>query len=170
MKRLILINGTMGVGKTTVCKELLEITQPSVFLDGDWCWNMSPFTVNDETKNMVVDNIVYLLKNFLKCSEYENIIFCWVMHEESIISDIVERLKDFDFEKYIFTLSISKEALTTRLKNDIDNNIRTSDIIDRSIARLNMYSKMDSIKIDVSNITPREAANKISDSINKRED
>jgi len=22
------------------------------FLDGDWCWDMSPFIVNDETKNM----------------------------------------------------------------------------------------------------------------------
>ena len=43
MKKLILINGTMGAGKTTTCQELLKILQPSVFLDGDWCWKMHPF-------------------------------------------------------------------------------------------------------------------------------
>ena len=98
MKRLILVNGTMGVGKTATCSELLEILQPSVFLDGDRCWNMKPSTVTDETKDMVLDNICYLLRNFLGCSEYENVIFCWVMHLESILNDILARLADIDFE------------------------------------------------------------------------
>ena len=64
----------------------------SVFLDGDWCWDASPFQVTDETKAMVTNNICYLLNNFLKCSAYENIIFCWVMHEQSIIDSILEKL------------------------------------------------------------------------------
>jgi broad-specificity NMP kinase len=158
MKRLILVNGTMGVGKTAVCNELLNILQPSVFLDGDWCWNMKPFIVNDETKNMVQNNIIYLLRSFLTCSEYENVIFCWVMHKENIIYDLLEQLTDIEFEKYIFTLTISKEALIKRLSNDIDNNIRTSDVIERSLARLDVYNQMNTIKIDVSNITPKQAA------------
>lgn len=33
-KHCILINGTMGVGKTTVCKELMKLLPASVFLDG----------------------------------------------------------------------------------------------------------------------------------------
>ena len=37
MKRLILIGGSMGVGKTTVCNELKLQLKKSVFLDGDWC-------------------------------------------------------------------------------------------------------------------------------------
>lgn len=36
MKKLIIINGTMGVGKSTVCKQLLKILAPGVWLDGDW--------------------------------------------------------------------------------------------------------------------------------------
>lgn len=81
MKKLIIINGTMGVGKTTTSLELQKILPQNVFLDGDWCWSMEPFVVNDETKTMVMNNITYLLNNFIRCSEYENIIFCWVMHE-----------------------------------------------------------------------------------------
>lgn len=84
MKTLYMIGGTMGVGKTTVCQQLKQDLPNSVFLDGDWCWDASPFQVTDETKAMVTNNICYLLNNFLKCSAYENIIFCWVMHEQSI--------------------------------------------------------------------------------------
>jgi broad-specificity NMP kinase len=50
MKNLIFINGTMGVGKTTTSLELKKILPKCVFLDGDWCWDMSPFIVTEETK------------------------------------------------------------------------------------------------------------------------
>ena len=53
MKKLYLIGGTMGVGKTTICQELKKNLDCSVFLDGDWCWNSHPFCVTNETKNMV---------------------------------------------------------------------------------------------------------------------
>ena len=92
MKTLYMIGGTMGVGKTTVCQLLKQDLPNSVFLDGDWCWDASPFQVTDETKAMVTNNICYLLNNFLKCSAYENIIFCWVMHEQSIIDSILKKL------------------------------------------------------------------------------
>ncbi|MEG1477069.1 MAG: AAA family ATPase, partial [Oscillospiraceae bacterium] len=42
MKTLIMISGTMGVGKTTTCRELQKILPRNVFLDGDWCWSMQP--------------------------------------------------------------------------------------------------------------------------------
>ena len=80
MKKLILIGGTMGVGKTATSSLLKQKLNQSVFLDGDWCWDMHPFVVNRETKAMVMNNIVYQLNQFISCSEIENIIFCWVMH------------------------------------------------------------------------------------------
>ena len=89
MKRLFLIGGTMGIGKSTVSQILKRQLPNSVFLDGDWCWDSSPFQVTAETKEMVIQNICAVLNNFLKCSAYENVIFCWVMHEQSIIDQIV---------------------------------------------------------------------------------
>lgn len=76
MKKLILIGGTMGVGKTATSSLLKQKLNQSVFLDGDWCWDMHPFVVNRETKAMVMNNIVYQLNQFISCSEIENIIFC----------------------------------------------------------------------------------------------
>ena len=84
MKKLYLIGGTMGIGKTTVCQWLKLKLNNSVFLDGDWCWDANPFRVTEETKQMVMQNICFLLNQFIHCSVYYNIIFCWVMHEQSI--------------------------------------------------------------------------------------
>ena len=75
MKRLILVGGPMGVGKTTACQLLKQRLPRCAFLDGDWCWDMHPFVVTDETRAMVMDNIVHLLSGFLACSELENVIF-----------------------------------------------------------------------------------------------
>ena len=77
MKKLYLIGGTMGVGKTTTCQVLKRKLDRSVFIDGDWCWDMHPFMVNEETKKLVLENICMLLNNDLKCSVFDHIIFCY---------------------------------------------------------------------------------------------
>ncbi|WP_297430283.1 AAA family ATPase [Clostridium sp.] len=158
MKNLILINGTMGVGKTATSKELQKLLPNCVFLDGDWCWDMSPFIVNDETKKMVVDNISYLLNNFISCSEYENVIFCWVMHEENILNDVLSRLDKRNCTLYKFSIVCSEESLISRITKDIGHGIRNKDVIKRSIPRLKNYFEMDTEKIDVSEISAKEAA------------
>lgn len=43
MKKLYIIGGTMGVGKTTVCNILKKRLDMCVMLDGDWCWDINPF-------------------------------------------------------------------------------------------------------------------------------
>ncbi len=68
MKNVYLIGGTMGVGKTSVCQCLKQELPNAVFLDGDWCWDADPFQITVETKEMVMDNICYLLNRFIHCS------------------------------------------------------------------------------------------------------
>lgn len=89
MKTLYLIGGTMGVGKTIISRQLKKDLHNSVFLDGDWCWDADPFQVTEETKEMVMRNICFLLNNFLRCTAYDNIILCWVMHEQYIIDIMI---------------------------------------------------------------------------------
>lgn len=163
MKRLIFINGTMGVGKTATCRELLSILQPSAFLDGDWCWCMNPFQVTAETKHMVEGNICFLLRRFLSCSAYENVIFCWVMHQEAIIDSLLDHLDLTGVTVYKITLVASKEALTRRIRQAIERGERTADVLQRSLDRLPLYREdvMHTIHIDVSNISPQQAAQMI---------
>ena len=161
MKKLYLIGGTMGVGKTTVCQILKQKLEQAVFLDGDWCWDAHPFQVNEETKAMVMDNICYLLNNFLSCSAYRNIIFCWVMHEQSIVDSILSRLCLEDCEVKNISLICSREALSRRLEKDIRAGIRQRDVLERSMDRLKLYQTLNTVKVDVSEISAEEAAEKI---------
>ena len=138
MKRLYLLGGTMGVGKTTVSQQLKQDLPNSVFLDGDWCWDADPFQVTEETKSMVIRNICYLLNSFLHCTAYENIIFCWVMHEQSILDAITNRLDTDNCKVTKISLTADEINLRNRLASDITRGIRTADIIDRSVARINL--------------------------------
>ena len=122
MKKLYLIGGTMGIGKTTTCQILKRKLDRSVFIDGDWCWDMHPFMVNEETKKLVLENICMLLNNDLK-----------------------------DVKVISISLVCQKEALEKRIQKDIDQGIRKPDVLARSVERLEMYQKLNTYKIDVSN-------------------
>lgn len=161
MKNLIIINGTMGVGKTTVSRIIQETLPDCVFLDGDWCWDMSPFIVNDETKKMVVKNIQFLLNQFLSCSVYQNVVFCWVMQEQEIINDVLKGLNVSDCNLFCFSLTCSQDALRERISKDIQSGLRTKDVLERSLSRLSNYEKMNTVLIDTSNMTAFQAADKI---------
>lgn len=153
MKRLIIINGTMGVGKTATCRQLNKSLDNSVWLDGDWCWMMDPFIVNEETKSLVTDNITHMLRNFLNLSHIENVIFNWVIDKDEIFDIILEPLKDLEFELYKITLVCSDSVLINRISRDVQSGKRNSDCISRSIKRQPLYKKINTIKINTDNNT-----------------
>jgi len=161
MKTLYMVGGTMGVGKTATCQKLKKMLPNAVFLDGDWCWDADPFTVTEETKAMVLDNICHVLGSFLRCSAYENVIFCWVMHEQAIIDDILSRLDTRGVRVHCVSLVCDEDALRRRLQRDVDAGIRTADVIGRSVARLALYETLDTVKIDTSALDAEAAAQAI---------
>ena len=151
----------MGVGKTTVCQILKRKLPQAVFLDGDWCWDADPFLVTDETKAMVMDNICHLLNNFLRCPAYENVIFCWVMHQQDIVDEILARLDTEGVVVRAISLVCSPEALRARLARDVEAGLRQEDIIRRSVERLSLYEALSTEKLDISGLSAEEAAEQI---------
>lgn len=148
----------MGVGKTTACHLLKKQLAQCVFLDGDWCWDADPFVVTRETREMVVDNIAYLLRNFLTCSAYENVLLCWVLHEDAITRDILQRLNGLSFRVHRFSLVCSEQVLRQRLSADIRAGLRDEDVIRRSLERLPLYRTLPTVLLDTSDWTPLETA------------
>lgn len=157
-KKLVIINGPMGGGKTTVCNCLKQHLQPCFFLDGDWCWNMAPFTVSDENKKMVVNNIVYLLNSFLKNPFSETVLFCWVLPDEAIINEIAGRLAEIPFSTVRISLICSPETLAERLEKR--KNVK-KETIDRSLIYLPKYQNMNTVKINTDNLSVKQTAKQI---------
>ena len=161
MKNLYIVGGTMGVGKTAVCQQLKSDLPNSVFLDGDWCWDANPFQVTNETKAMVTDNICYLLNNFFYFLAYENVIFCWVMHQQPIIDSILGKLDTQNCEVKCISLIADETHLRKRLTKDVERGIRAEDVIERSVTRIPMYQTLNTIKIDTNEKTVAMIANEI---------
>lgn len=134
----------MGAGKTTICNGLSKRLEHSAWLDGDWCWMMNPWVFSEENKKMVIENIVFILRNYLNNSSYRYVIFSWVIHEKEILDMILKQISDLKFEIHWFSLMCSRSVLEQRMKSRGDN----SDIIKNSIQRLDNYKNMDSIKIN----------------------
>lgn len=150
-KRLIIINGVMGVGKTAISKALYKNLDKSFWLDGDNCWIMNPFIVNEENKNMVLDNISYILNKFISNSSGKYVVFNWVIYNDEIMRDILDKINKDNVDVYKITLICSEEQLINRINNDIKLGLRDNDNIRRSLDLFDSYKIMDTIKIDTSN-------------------
>lgn len=161
MKNLYFIGGPMGVGKTTACQRLKRRLDRAVFLDGDWCWDAHPFQVTEETKAMVQGNICHLLNSFLGCSAYQNVVFCWVLHEQGIINAILSRLDLTDCAVRTVSLVCAPGELERRLRRDVEAGAREADCVPRSLERLPLYLGLDTVKIDVTALTAAETAERL---------
>ena len=161
MKQLYIIGGPMGVGKTTVCRELKALTAPCAFLDGDWCWDMEPFQVTPETTAMVQENIAFLLGQFLRCSAYETVIFCWVLHQQEIVDSLLRQLPLEGVRVHGVSLLARPETLKERIGKDVAAGLRSWDVLERSVQRLPLYESMSTQKLWVDGLTPRQAAQRL---------
>ena len=158
MKTLYLVGGPMGVGKTSVCQLLKRRLDRCAFLDGDWCWDMDPFVVNDETKEMVLDNICFVLDRFLHCTEFENVVFCWVLHQQGIWDAILSRLDTRGWRVVRAALAASPAALVRRLQGDISRAPPPPAGVPRRPGRPPPHPKLGSPPIDTSERSAEETA------------
>ena len=110
---------------------------------------------------MVLENIVFLLNNFLHVSAYQHIIFSWVMHQQEIIDELLSRVDTSACTTHVISLICKPEILQKRLERDIDAGVRQADSLDRAAAYLPLYSHLHTRKIDVSALTPVQTAQAI---------
>ena len=89
------------------------------------------------------------------------LLFCWVMHEQGIIDEILRKLDVGKYQVYRISLVCAPEELERRIRKDIETGLRTEDVLERSKSRLPLYETLNTIKIDVSGFSPRETAGEI---------
>lgn len=152
---LLLIGGAPGVGKSTLAGMLYQRLENSVWLDGDDLWRMNPFTVNEDTKQMVLDNIGFVLNSFLK-RPFEYVIFSWVMHEPQIVDAILKSLADCKFKLLHLSLGCRDEILLKRIATASQPR-DTQLCLDRLATTKKLYPAL----IDTSELSPEDTLSMI---------
>lgn len=150
--KVIIINGSMGVGKTTVGKYIAEKCTGTAFIDGDWCFDIHPFVGNQETKTMAIDNILHMIANYRKCSICKMIVFVWLMDEKWVYQKIADGISDMELEAKNFTLVCDKNTLINRWENDKNCEWRTNEWLEVSLKSLSFFSLFENC-IDTSGLT-----------------
>ena len=141
--KVIIINGPMGVGKTTVGKFIAETNPGTAFIDGDWCLDIHPFVGNRETKAMAVDNILHMIGNYQKCSVCKMIVLVWLMDDEWVRCSMVDGISAMGLEVNSVTLVCNQEELINRWKNDDKCEWRTDKWLAVSLQSLPEFHKLD---------------------------
>ena len=155
--KVIILNGPMGVGKTTVGKYIADHHPGTAFIDGDWCLDIHPFVGNQETKVMAVDNILHMIGNYQKCSVCNMVVLVWLMDEPWVIQKITQGLSAMQAEVKNMTLVCSRESLIQRWKDDHNCEWRTDEWLNVSLKSLPGFASMDNT-IDTSGLPVEQVA------------
>ena len=143
--KVIILNGPMGVGKTTVGKYIADTNEGTAFLDGDWCLDLHPFVGNRETKAMAIDNILHIIKNYQNCSLCKLIVLTWLMDDEWVRRDIVDGISSMGLEVKYVTLMCEKDALIGRWNNDHTCEWRTDEWLKVSLKSLVQFAQQENV-------------------------
>ena len=155
--KVVIINGPMGVGKTSVGKCIAKKYPGTAFIDGDWCLDIHPFVGNRETKAMAVDNILHMIENYKNCSVCRMIVLVWLMDDQWVRERIENGISGMKLEVRSVTLVCDQEELIYRWKNDHTCEWRTDEWLDVSLKSLSAFQQMENC-IDTSGFSIEEIA------------
>ena len=158
--KAIIINGPMGVGKTTVGRIIAEKHPGTAFIDGDWCMDLHPFVGNRETKDMAVDNILHMIANYQKCSACSRVVLVWLMDDTWVRRKIADGLSALQVEAKNVTLVCGEEHLIRRWRNDQNCEWRTDEWLKVSLKSLPQFFAMENT-ISTDGLTAEQVADMI---------
>ncbi|MBE7074218.1 MAG: hypothetical protein E7379_03920 [Clostridiales bacterium] len=161
--KVILLNGKIGAGKSFIGSNLHWHLKNSAFIEGDAFLQINPFTPTKENYNLVAKSIANQVKTYDEFKNIEYVIISWVIWHKETYEILKENLKDFDV--YEICLDCPNNQLEKRVKNDIENNKRHSDNLQKITRQI--YSD-GFIKIS-SNQDLQKVIDEISTIINEKE-
>lgn len=156
--KIVILNGPMGVGKTTVGRYIADNSSGTAFIDGDWCFDLHPFIGDFETKSMAIDNILHMVGNYKKCTKCDMIVLAWLIDEKWVKYRLLNGLLKLGLEVRYWTLVSDRERLIQRWEKDKVCEWRTQEWLEISVRSLDYFRKSEHC-LDTSNLSVREVAN-----------
>jgi hypothetical protein len=133
MKQLIVVNGTMGAGKSAVCEELLRrLTRECIWTEIG-VGRMNPFTVIGESGDGVGQHLPSAAVLFAKFG----LSVCHLLlgtPSEEICQELAGRLEGIPYQLHRFTLTVGGAGADRAALPDVEQGIRTADVIRSAVS------------------------------------
>ena len=163
MARLILLGGPTGVGKSTALKHLQGRIPNSALLDADDVWRVSKDIAVSPARPIAIGNVVSVMRGYF-AANCEVGILAWVFARSALYQPVIDGLDDLvDSAKLIYLIS-DLPTLESRLAARGDTKR-----FEYAKSRLSLIDALPFTKIDTSNLSPIEVADRISNEINPRD-
>ncbi|MFK7801413.1 MAG: hypothetical protein AB8G95_07270 [Anaerolineae bacterium] len=160
---IVIINGSVGVGKSSTSWQLAARFEKSFMLDGDFIGAVHPFEIYDQ------DRVAYLYKTlahlieFHQSNGYTDFVINYVFEEPSQLTRLTDRLGELDKNIHAFWLTCDEAIQTQRVierKPDHDWDLKR-------FIELNKIQRASSLigfigrEVDTTHLSIGEAADKI---------
>ena len=161
---IIIINGSLGVGKSSVAEELYLKFDKSVNLEADCIGNVHPFEIYDAARIDHLYRTLELLVGFHQKNGYSNFVINYVFESPDSLQDLLERLRPLDPAIHTYWLTCDEQEQSRRIRArpsstlewELDRFVELQRIQARA-ARIGFVG----IELDTSGLTPAEVAEKI---------
>lgn len=161
MKKLIIVLGPNGVGKSTASGELLRLLPNSVYVDSDTLRMTNPGELTEEGIALHKRNILAVLKNDFSAPFIDNVIFPYGLHghRKRLLEEMTAELSAFtDFKTITVVLTCSEEENIRRMRQDNRDDERIKRAVKNTFGR---FTGLDCPVIDTTDLTPKQTAAEI---------
>jgi chloramphenicol 3-O-phosphotransferase len=114
---IIIINGSLGVGKTSVAEQLHYRFDKSVHLDGDHIGDVHPFEIYDNARINHLYRTIELLIGFHQKNGYQNFVINYVFESPESLHELLDLLRPLDSSIYCYWLTCDEEEQAKRIQN-----------------------------------------------------
>ena len=171
--KFILLNGTSGVGKTTVARQIHELLPLSVMVPNFEIRRMISGFKNDRDKSReIMFNLTYGIIEQALVSDVDVIVDSKIhddMTGKSVADRFINLAKKMNADVYEIILTVDKAQSLERIKNRgfsndgilTEENIEEN--VDKFMSAMNEYtlSRGDAVILDTSNLTPEEVLSEV---------
>lgn len=160
MKNLLFLCGPNGIGKTTICKEIVQQLPHSAYVDSDPCRVMNPFVLDDQTIPTIFKNIGGLLRNYLTCPVVDTVIFSYGFHgrRREVFEAVFAELSGIEYRFVPFLLCCGETENRRRMMADHRNPERMQSALEES---RKAFDGVPYPQIDITDLSAPDAAKTI---------
>ncbi len=161
---IIIINGSLGVGKSSVADQLHYKFDKSIHLDGDYIGDVHPFEIYDDARIQHLYRTLELLVGFHQKNGYDNFVINYVFKSPESLQELLELIRPLDASIHTYWLTCNEDEQASRIRNrkrdDIDWELKRFVELQRiqvEAAQKGFIGK----EVDTSGFTSAEVADKI---------
>jgi len=161
---IIIINGSLGVGKSSVAAHLQWKFDKAVHLDGDAIGDVHPFEIYDPARIDHLYRALELLVRFHRQNGYHNVVINYVFESPDSLQDLLNLLRPLDSDIHVYWLTCETREQSRRIQSrrrpDLDwelNRFVELQRIQRQAAQQGFLG----IEVDTTGLTLQEVADKI---------